>query len=209
MSGIFTRLLGFFIIGAFLMSCATKDKVVNKSFVQKRKYNKGFRINIKSPLSVHNKNVEVVQTMKEELGNDKVIREMIKLRPQLIEIKDSRALVKRINDEEDAEDDYIASNEVSISNEVLITTRSDSNIKSKDPSLKPVLSPKTMNQDRTTALLLAIFLGWLGIHRFYLGYVGVGIIQLLTMGGFLVWWIIDIINLSRGTLKPKKGDYSK
>jgi len=72
MSGVITRLLGLFIIGAFLMSCATKDKVVNKSFVQKRKYNKGFRINIKSPLSVDNKNVEVAQTVKEESDKVKV-----------------------------------------------------------------------------------------------------------------------------------------
>ena len=48
------------------------------------------------------------------------------------------------------------------------------------------------------ALLLSIFLGWLGIERFYMGYIGTGILKLLitlvTFGlGAWVWWIIDII----------------
>ena len=48
------------------------------------------------------------------------------------------------------------------------------------------------------ALLLSIFLGGLGIDRFYMGYVGTGILKLLisvvTLGMLSwVWWIIDII----------------
>jgi len=43
------------------------------------------------------------------------------------------------------------------------------------------------------ALVFSIFLGWLGIDRFYAGHTGYGIIKLLTFGGFLVWWFIDII----------------
>lgn len=48
------------------------------------------------------------------------------------------------------------------------------------------------------ALLLSIFLGALGIDRFYLGHVGLGILKLLVTivsFGFLawIWWIIDII----------------
>lgn len=43
------------------------------------------------------------------------------------------------------------------------------------------------------ALLLAIFLGVLGIHSFYVGKTGIGIAQLLTLGGCGVWTLIDII----------------
>lgn len=45
----------------------------------------------------------------------------------------------------------------------------------------------------TLALIFSIFLGWLGVDRFYAGHIGLGILKLLTFGGFLVWWIIDII----------------
>ena len=44
-----------------------------------------------------------------------------------------------------------------------------------------------------TALLLSIIVGSLGIDRFYLGYIGTGILKLITFGGFGVWWLIDVI----------------
>ena len=43
------------------------------------------------------------------------------------------------------------------------------------------------------ALLFSIFLGYLGIDRFYMGQVGMGIGKLLTGGGCGVWWLIDVI----------------
>ena len=43
------------------------------------------------------------------------------------------------------------------------------------------------------ALLVSICLGYLGIDRFYMGQVGMGIGKLLTGGGCGVWWLIDII----------------
>ena len=49
------------------------------------------------------------------------------------------------------------------------------------------------DKDYMTALLLSIFLGGLGIDRFYLGYTGLGIAKLLTLGGCGVWSLIDLI----------------
>ena len=44
-----------------------------------------------------------------------------------------------------------------------------------------------------TALLLLLLLGGLGAHRFYVGKPGTAILFILTGGGFLIWWIIDLI----------------
>jgi TM2 domain len=49
------------------------------------------------------------------------------------------------------------------------------------------------DKDYMTALLLSIFLGGIGIDRFYLGYTGLGIAKLLTLGGCGVWSLIDLI----------------
>ena len=57
-------------------------------------------------------------------------------------------------------------------------------------------------KSRTKAVLYCFFLGFLGIHRFYLGYTLIGIIQFLTVGGFLIWMIVDFVRLITGSLRP-------
>ncbi|UCF98201.1 MAG: TM2 domain-containing protein [Spirochaetaceae bacterium] len=42
-------------------------------------------------------------------------------------------------------------------------------------------------------LLLSILIGSLGIDRFFMGYIGLGILKLITLGGFGIWWLIDVI----------------
>lgn len=59
------------------------------------------------------------------------------------------------------------------------------------------------------AAVLAFLVGALGIHRFYLGYTGIGIAQLLTLGGCGIWALIDLIRILMGDLKPKDGEYSE
>ena len=56
-------------------------------------------------------------------------------------------------------------------------------------------------KSKLIAILLCFFLGSLGIHRFYLGYTLIGVIQLLTFGGFLILVIVDLIRLTIGSLK--------
>ena len=53
--------------------------------------------------------------------------------------------------------------------------------------------------------LFCFFLGVLGIHRFYTGYVGLGIAQLLTLGGCGIWAFIDLISISIGKYRDANG----
>lgn len=55
-------------------------------------------------------------------------------------------------------------------------------------------------------LLLSLFLGTIGVHRFYVGKIGTGILQLITLGGCGVWTLIDIIMIVTGNFKDKDGN---
>jgi TM2 domain-containing membrane protein YozV len=60
-------------------------------------------------------------------------------------------------------------------------------------------------KDWLVTLLLCIFLGGLGIHRFYTGHIGIGIIQLLTLGGCGIWALIDLIMIITDKYKDANG----
>jgi TM2 domain-containing membrane protein YozV len=68
------------------------------------------------------------------------------------------------------------------------------------------MSQNNMGQkDFTTAVLLSFFLGGLGVDRFYLGYTGLGVAKLLTLGGCGIWAIIDFILIVTRNLKAADG----
>lgn len=51
-----------------------------------------------------------------------------------------------------------------------------------------------------TAFNLCLFGGYLGLHRFYMGHNGIGALQMATLGGAGIWWIIDLVKIVRGDL---------
>ena len=64
-------------------------------------------------------------------------------------------------------------------------------------------SPKS----RLVATLLCFFLGGLGIHRFYVGKVGTGILSIFTGGLFGIGALVDFIMILCGSFTDKEGKF--
>jgi TM2 domain-containing membrane protein YozV len=79
-----------------------------------------------------------------------------------------------------------------------------------NPYNLPMVSPKSRN----VVIILCFFVGFLGVHRFYLGKIVTGIFMLITLGGFGIWSLIDFFNSIYGIYTDSNGlevekEYSK
>lgn len=72
-------------------------------------------------------------------------------------------------------------------------------------SVATATAPTVNQKSWVAALLLCFFLGGLGVHRFYVGKVGTGVLQLVTFGGLGVWSLIDFIMIVIGKFGDKQG----
>jgi len=80
----------------------------------------------------------------------------------------------------------------------------------KDTATEVLVSPAAAGSQKSQgiALLLGIFLGGLAGHKWYLGnpwYINV--LFIVTLGGFGVWWVIDMIRIITGDYQPHNGSY--
>lgn len=87
-----------------------------------------------------------------------------------------------------------------------ITPKYSNNANPSNPSFS--VSPDNTYREaksKLTTLLLCIFLGEFGIHYFYTGKIGMGVLYLFTFGLFGIGWIVDIVRICTGSFKDSKG----
>lgn len=62
------------------------------------------------------------------------------------------------------------------------------------------------DKSRGTALILCILAGWLGLHQFYVGRIGKGILYMFTFGLFFFGWIGDLLKIINRTFTDNVGN---
>ncbi len=70
----------------------------------------------------------------------------------------------------------------------------------------PVRIETVSDKSRLAALLLCFFVGVFGVHRFYVGKVGTGLLSLFTLGGLGIWTLADLILITVGSFRDKEGN---
>ncbi|MCJ8321933.1 MAG: TM2 domain-containing protein [Colwellia sp.] len=63
------------------------------------------------------------------------------------------------------------------------------------------------NSEGVIAFVVCFFFGVFGIHRFIYGKIGTGFLMLITLGGFGIWWLIDLIRIAVGHFTDSKGNH--
>lgn len=67
---------------------------------------------------------------------------------------------------------------------------------------KAIKSPRKW----VVTLILCLFFGVFGVHRFYVGKIGTGILQLFTAGGYFIWTFVDFVTILTGKFTDSKGN---
>lgn len=100
-----------------------------------------------------------------------------------------------------------------IDNKVKINKGEISSIKSNKDEIKRFKNDKESlkeeGKSQIVAFFLVFFVGVLGIHRFYLGYPGIGLLMFFTAGLCGVLALVDLIRIITGDLKPNGGEYTE
>ena len=188
--------------------------VVSSCTIVKRKYSNGLTVFASSKnetVQIHQKQIEIEQKTENPLVK---LEERNENRTGKVEKACSLAAENQVMNYDSS---VIVKSNVVVINENKVANANESSSLSLNSIFTLRLTSKAFgssasssgDKSQLVALILAIFLGGLGIHRFYLGYTGIGIIQLLTAGGCGIWALIDIIRIAIGDLGPKSGRYDK
>ena len=64
-------------------------------------------------------------------------------------------------------------------------------------------------KDPTISIILSVLVGGLGVDRFYIGDVGLGVAKLITGGGLGIWWLVDLFLIQKKTKDNNAEDYTE
>lgn len=186
--------------------------MVSSCTIEKRLYNSGYHVE----WNHSKKHVDSDQVAQEESASE--VREVETV------VVNRTASVDQVVEESVVSNDAVAvvATEKVVSNELVSTTNTvnqESAVASdKDQQVKAIKVKETKKAEKSktpgggksqlVALLLCFFIGFLGIHRFYLGYTGIGVLMLLTGGLCGLLLLIDFIRILVGDLGPNGGSYS-
>ena len=66
--------------------------------------------------------------------------------------------------------------------------------------------PAKSSSNGLVTLILCIFFGVFGVHRFYVGKTGTGILQFFTAGGYFIWTFVDLVHILTGKFTDSEGN---
>ncbi len=185
--------------------------MVSSCTIEKRLYNSGYHVE----WNHSNKHVDSDQVAQEESSSE--VREVETVvvnrtanADQVVEesVANNDAVVAVVEATEKVGSNEVVSTTNAVSQESAVASDKDQQVKAKESKKAEKSKAPGGGKSQLIALLLCFFIGFLGIHRFYLGYTGIGILMLLTGGlcGLLV--LIDFIRIIIGDLGPNGGSYS-
>ncbi len=188
--------------------------MVSSCTIEKRLYNSGYHVE----WNHSKKHVDSDQVAQEE--NSSEVREVQTVAVNRTANADQVVEESVVNN--DAGVTIVAETENIESHEVVATTHAVSKESAasavKDQQVKAVKAKESKKAEKSkapaggksqlVALLLCIIVGVFGIHRFYLGYIGIGVLMLLTGGCCGILALIDLIRIITGDLQPMNGGYS-
>ncbi|MDR3239227.1 MAG: TM2 domain-containing protein [Clostridiales bacterium] len=90
-------------------------------------------------------------------------------------------------------------------NDAFLKSRRSSYYESHYGNQRAPYSDRYPYKSRLAAVMLCLFLGYLGIHRFYVGKIGTGLIWFFTGGFFGVGWLLDLLFILLGFFRDKAG----
>ena len=204
------------LIATVLVSCSTSSDVVQDQYIQKRKYRKGYFKEKRSKQEIQEYEFaqEVIPTGKTEI-NKSIDLETIGEPSAVITTSHPPCIIPWLSNEERFSGQITVPHTYNRVQGLDLSSYKDlkeieplSNVIFEIPIKQTIQEGESpFDKSQVGAAVFCFFLGFIGIHRFYLGYPVIGFLQIITLGGCGLWALIDFIRIVLGDLQPANGTY--